>query len=641
MQSASNTIGLSVASGEGPNVTATSAQQVSTVEGILASIIDQDSSAKAETEGTDQKKGKKKRRKKKKSQRATSKKLPNRAQLLKYLPAAMEILNYLKFLDGMYTKDEVKEATFSGLIKTAAKTLAKLGVKLDEQLYLKRDTSDATPVSRRLKGILSDSGIRHRKEIETIRHNTERFIHSKISVDEYLQALLRMRRKNYFLRRNRLIKSAFWPPIRAVICPTDPLLAQLYMDSPDFTGENRLYNELNRTFLVKKYNLMNFIIKRLCSTLSQRELSAKTKMFLRGAVQLQSVVEAKPMHVSHPDEGTLFGQIKLLLDPYIKKRPPATWDNEYRAKIVTEMLKSNIDGCNMLMVEKARELGVKNAVIVLLIAKMILGKNLKKEYQKMVDNLQRNQEAYIPLETFETLFSVSSKPPNAKKTSEEATWKDILPQWPGFDKLFAQGHGEEDEKAVQATQPPEQASSLARQERSAASVDQETTSVPLPGARQQAPHAVPPQISATVPQHRGQVSDTKRTGVAGDVTADFPKNWCLPHGLRMFHEYIFKNAYPAGSFPLKERQQQIVDSVFDRAKRNKVTYAAIKRVIEAVGAHIRISGGSTHGEIIAPNGCTIPGGIFYHGDNTTYGHNIEFIQAQLLYLGLRPAVSRK
>ncbi|MEL6539755.1 MAG: hypothetical protein AAFP93_03225 [Bacteroidota bacterium] len=158
-----------------------------------------------------------------------------------------------------------------------------------------------------------------------------------------------------------------------------------------------------------------------------------------------------------------------------------------------------------------------------------------------------------------------------------------------------------------------------------------STSQPL----QVSPTPTPPASNDQVLQ----ASIETEEGIEEDVTADFPKYWIPPRSLREFHDCMFANAYSAGTFQLNKRQQAIVDAVFDNASMCTITFQQIKTLLtsHAIGASINESGGA-HCEIVDPDGQVIPGGICKHGAKSrTYSKaSMRIIQAQLLYLGLRP-----
>ena len=578
------------------------------------------------------KKAKRKRRKKKKKAAQHSPCQPlNEDQVTQVLPAAMGVMSYVKFMEGLFTTKHSLQTTYAQLIKNAAETIKKLGVELDEKLLAGLNKSER--VSHRTETLLLGYGPQLNKELNTILEHTKQLLDSKMTVNDYLQRLLYMRRKQ-LKERNELIERVFAPNTQVIMIPTDPCLAKMYMDSPDFTNENRIYNELNRLYTIKRWELINFAIVEICNSIPQGALNAETKMLLRGATQLQSFVKQESASLSHPDEGTLYGQIQALLEPYIEKKNPSAWDQAYRKEIVKSMLKKDIPECNLAMVDQGHKLGIENAIVVLLVGKMIINNNLKGSYQQKISKLKEKQEAYIDWRNLESLCHAMDTFSGSTQAREEH-----LPPWPDFDDLFAKERQKEDTKATKPVPPSHRATSPVRPQQT---TEERTVQLPAPSTSQPQPVSAPsptPAAAPSVPEQAAATArpETKDAVAMGDVTADFPKDWD-GGDLRRYHERVFKNAYPSGTFTLKPKLQAVVNDVFNPKKRNSVTFQDIKRLVEstAIGAKIHITRG-THAEIKDRDGRTIPcARLFYHGDDTTYGYTIEYVQATLLYLGLRP-----
>ncbi len=128
--------------------------------------------------------------------------------------------------------------------------------------------------------------------------------------------------------------------------------------------------------------------------------------------------------------------------------------------------------------------------------------------------------------------------------------------------------------------------------------------------------------------------------VTNDALKDSEKqdkeDFLYPAGVRKFHDLTPYSPYE--KLNLKNKQQNLIDKIFDSKAFSTVSYGEFKKLWKSLGGTIIGDRKTAHKQLIGPNKEPLFG-VSAHGDSRTYGKNtIKYFRAALYYIGARPSI---
>ncbi|MDP3532684.1 MAG: hypothetical protein Q8S31_05285 [Alphaproteobacteria bacterium] len=137
------------------------------------------------------------------------------------------------------------------------------------------------------------------------------------------------------------------------------------------------------------------------------------------------------------------------------------------------------------------------------------------------------------------------------------------------------------------------------------------------------------------------IIDHSEPTVNNDIISDNTKNqiadndYLLPSGIRKFHNLMPEAPY--SPLNLKKKDQKFVDSIFNSKTSHTISYGEFKKFWNKMSGQIIEDTGSSHKQLIGPNGDALYG-VSAHNDAHTYGKKtIKYFRAALYYIGCRPS----
>ena len=95
---------------------------------------------------------------------------------------------------------------------------------------------------------------------------------------------------------------------------------------------------------------------------------------------------------------------------------------------------------------------------------------------------------------------------------------------------------------------------------------------------------------------------------------------------------------PYEKLNLKNKQQKLIDKIFDSKAFSTVSYGKFKKLWESLDGTIIGDRKTAHKQLIGPKKEALFG-VSAHGDSQTYGKNtIKYFRAALYYIGARPSI---
>ena len=114
------------------------------------------------------------------------------------------------------------------------------------------------------------------------------------------------------------------------------------------------------------------------------------------------------------------------------------------------------------------------------------------------------------------------------------------------------------------------------------------------------------------------------------------ENFLYPAGVRKFHDLMPYSPYE--KLNLNNKQQKLIDKIFDFKAFSTVSYGKFKKLWESLGGTIIGDRKTAHKQLIGPRKKPLFG-VSAHGDSQTYGKNtIKYFRAALYYIGARPSI---
>jgi hypothetical protein len=108
-----------------------------------------------------------------------------------------------------------------------------------------------------------------------------------------------------------------------------------------------------------------------------------------------------------------------------------------------------------------------------------------------------------------------------------------------------------------------------------------------------------------------------------------------PSGIRKFHNLMPESDYPI--LALKKKSQHFIDKIFNSKTSHTINYGEFKNFWIKMGGKIIENTGSSHKQLIGPNGDALYG-VSAHNEAQTYGKKtIKYFRAALYYIGCRPS----
>ncbi|MDP3532682.1 MAG: hypothetical protein Q8S31_05275 [Alphaproteobacteria bacterium] len=146
----------------------------------------------------------------------------------------------------------------------------------------------------------------------------------------------------------------------------------------------------------------------------------------------------------------------------------------------------------------------------------------------------------------------------------------------------------------------------------------------------------------TLPEKSENIIDHSEPIIDNEIILDNKKidiiddeDYLPPSGIRKFHNLMPEAPYPP--INLKKKDQRFIDTIFNSKTSHTISYGEFKKFWNKMSCQIIENTGSSHKQLIGPNGDALYG-VSAHNDAHTYGKNtIKYFRAALYYIGCRPS----
>jgi hypothetical protein len=535
--------------------------------------------------------------------------------------------------------------------------------------------------------------------LELLYNSTLNLLTGKENIDAYLYFLLR-ERFIYLEAKSEQIEDYLKHDYNEAdnIFPTNKAFYDFVIQdqNPYIYNKYKDINEIIRSHLVNKFQLLNLLIRESFLKCTLDELSHKTIGLLRASVQLHPILTGERKDLSHPDEaGGPYALLQPLIFPDLRnsKETLPTLLQGY------SIVKNDILHIDSLYENSSLKLLV--ALNSLLINKRLYHVQLASFFftnQNKINQELLTLKKELDLDTYKAHFVLKEQifqfknigTPSGKAHQirggftdyEAGKWPYELPN-PDFLK--------KPQEEVLSKQPISPGSTL--QHKGKDNQEKKLTSSAkgalknkkkrnkLDETKQADEHA--DSIKESKQEEKDQVEEPKELGITlnnpielaqqvrdeGEIQEalselesgiipptnleetieggkqeiqemlasnfSFIRDWVLPRGLRSFHSQMLTYQYSKQT--LNNQYQDTVDRLFDPQKQCNVSYREFKTLWKAVEGQIISNHGGSHRELIGPRQEKLFG-IFAHSNNQTYGNGcVKYLQTAVLYVGLRPS----
>lgn len=503
---------------------------------------------------------------------------------------------------------------------------------------------------------------RQQQLIDRLYVETLDLLKNKITIDNYLYYLLN-ERYTYLVNREEQIVNDFKSKGILVTMTSKDLMDFLdkndyakYYYGKSYTKKELILNEQKRLIIVRRYELLQLLIREAYKLCNISELSQETLELLSISVKLQPILTGISRNLGHPDET---GNAYTLLENICFANEETSlkllnlWDRCCSiSERVVKLKESKLESADDDKIARAI-----HAFFSYLIESRqslpLLEEFFKKKQNKLEKEILRVKEK-LDLPIYKEYLSKKHQPLKLRNLVTPIDQTRPLksnqdnPILPTNDSLlFGNSQVQVADKpkkreiakqpsqpVIQEEKPVGRLTSLEKQEESRIADNigtQEGTIIEK--TKEEEKDEEKPMVST---KNDAQAREQKEQVVSELNNRPFQfDQWDLPKGLVSFHAKMFSNPHP--SVLLRDnKKQDIVDRLFDDQRQCNVTFKEFKSVWEYIGGSIYCSHGGSHRELIDSREETLFG-IFAHNENQTYGKkSVKYLQTGFLYVGLRP-----
>ncbi|MEL6539184.1 MAG: hypothetical protein AAFP93_00160 [Bacteroidota bacterium] len=527
----------------------------------------------------------------------------------KYMPLLALVDNYCAYIDSSYK--EVSHAV--GIYKETGESVVLAGEVIATAC---RDT------------------------IKFLQDKVQQLVQAKITINEYLQSLLELRRQSIIHRQDQIKQWLSGTQKKFAAWPRDKFLFRFM--TADLGKDYRAKIERTLEQSLQRNELLVTLIHQAVRCSTKQELSENTLNLLRASTALHTVLQEESIiHINHSDHGTFYKVLRHLLPEDIN---PEKWNHARRKHLARKL-------CSLQVWKEHYESRLKglegqrhnNIALIVLLTDMIESKQLCEEKAKEIQALEKNLEACISLE--------KQWIPNTRLRKKGFWKKPTLPSLPA-NIVFAQPDLADYKKSSQpavAASRPTQATTVATK---FAATTEHKEKVLKPGGLEQPDVEAKSHIPSTTLPPRTQPVErpvshpaaTTQRITAAELPSNeddaylqtFLHNWNMPAGLRKFRSDLLTRGYVPGSYMVKGKHQSILQQLFNDAQATNLSTAPILSAWQNIGGTIQNAKGS-HLLLIGPRGEKVSSIWRLHGRDRYAKGYIPYLRMPFLYMGYRPA----